>query len=74
MKNFLLGILATIGFIIGFAAIYAISWIATCGIIALICLCFGWTFNWLIATGVWLVILLLRSIFRTNVTVRNRRD
>ncbi len=45
-----------------FVAILAISWGFTIGIIALICLCFGWQFNLLIATGVWLVIILLRGI------------
>jgi len=47
--------------------IYGLSWIITCGIIKLITLCFGWTFKWGIATGIWLVTCLLRSIF--NVTV-----
>ena len=45
-----------------FVAILAISWGFTIGIIALICLCFGWQFNLLIATGIWLVIILLRGI------------
>lgn len=47
--------------------IYGLSWIISCGIIKLITLCFGWTFKWGIATGIWLVMCLLRSIF--NVTV-----
>ena len=37
---------------------YAIIWLVTCGIIKLITLCFGWTFSWLIATGIWLILLL----------------
>lgn len=41
----------------------ALSWIVTCVIIKLITLCFGVAFSWLIATGIWLVILLLRSVF-----------
>ena len=45
-----------------FIVIIAMSWGITIGLIALICLCFGWQFNLLIATGVWLVIILLRSI------------
>lgn len=45
---------------------FGASWIITCGLIALICLCFGWTFNWAIATGLWIVILLLRSIFSSK--------
>lgn len=35
------------------AALYGVSWIVTCGIIKLITLCFGWTFKWSIATGIW---------------------
>lgn len=50
------------------AACYGLSWIVTCGIIKLITMCFGLTFKWSIATGVWLVICILRSIF--NVTVK----
>ena len=54
--------------IIAFA--YGLSWIVTCGVIKLITLCFGWTFKWSIATGIWLIICILRSIF--NVTVKNK--
>lgn len=52
------------------AALYGVSWIVTCGIIKLITLCFGWTFKWSIATGIWLIICILRSIF--NATVKNK--
>lgn len=45
-----------------------ISWIATCGIIKLITMCFGLEFSWAIATGIWLIICILKSIF--NVTVK----
>ena len=61
------GIIAVIFLI---AALYAFSWIATCGIIKLITLCFGWAFSWLIATGVWLVMILLKDIFSHNTTVK----
>ena len=49
---------------------YGLSWIVTCGIIKLITVCFGQTFKWSIATGIWLIICILRSIF--NVTVKNK--
>lgn len=42
---------------------YALSWIATCGLIKLITLCFGWAFSWTIATGIWIVLVTLISIF-----------
>lgn len=53
-----------------FAAICAVSWILTCGLVYLITLCFGWTFSWGIATGVWFVMWLLKSVFSSNVTVK----
>lgn len=43
----------------GFILIGGISWILTCGIIKLITLCFGLTFSWAIATGIWLVLCLI---------------
>ena len=52
------------------AVCYGLSWIVTCGIIKLITVCFGWTFKWSIATGIWLVMCLLQSIFK--VTVKNK--
>ena len=52
------------------AVCYGLSWIVTCGIIKLITICFGWTFKWSIATGIWLIICLLRGIF--SVTVKNK--
>lgn len=48
------------------AVLYGISWIVTCGIIKLITLCFGWTFKWSVATGIWLVLCLLKSTFKSN--------
>lgn len=42
----------------------ALSWIVTCGIIKAITLCFGLAFSWTIATGIWLIIWLLKSIFQ----------
>ena len=44
----------------------AISWLITCGIFYLITLCFSLEFSWLTATGVWLVMILLKSIFNTT--------
>lgn len=45
---------------------YGISWIVTCGLIKLITLCFGWSFSWPIATGVWLILCIMKSIFSHN--------
>ena len=49
------------------AICYAISWIITCGIIKLITICFGLTFSWAIATGIWLILCLLKSVFSVTV-------
>ena len=63
------GIVALIA-IVMFLVLGAISWIITCGIFYLITLCFSLKFSWLTATGVWLVLILLKSIF--SVTVKNK--
>lgn len=57
-----------IGVILGIIIAYAIGWILACGIIKLITMCFGLQFSWAIATGIWLIILILKNIF--NVTVK----
>lgn len=71
MKDFMkeagLGILAVTMILVG---IYGLSWIITCGIIKLITLCFGLTFKWSWATGIWLVMLILKSIFSHHTTVK----
>ena len=46
---------------------YAISRLITCGIIKLITICFGLTFSWAIATGIWLILCLLKSVFSVTV-------
>lgn len=43
---------------------YGISWITICGMLKLIALCFGLTFRWSIATGIWMVICLLWNVSR----------
>ena len=47
-------------------AFFGLSWILTCGIIKLITICFGWTFEWGISTGIWLIICLLVSTVKPN--------
>ena len=51
-------------------AAYAASWLITCGFIKLITMCFGWTFTWGTATGVWLLMCLARTVFSNAVTVK----
>ena len=53
--------LGCLGVILILALAGGISWIVTCGIVKLITLCFGLTFSWPWATGIWLVLCLLSS-------------
>lgn len=70
-KKTLLDAGATVGIVILMLAVfYGISWIVTVGIIKLITMCFGWTFKWSIATGIWLIICILQTIFKSNVNVK----
>lgn len=48
-------------------ALLGLSWVVTVGLVKLITLCFGLEFSLKIATGIWIVILILRSIFKTTV-------
>lgn len=58
----------TISYILGVfvvvAILYGISWIAACGIIKLITMCFGWTFSWGVATGIWLILCLVKLFLK----------
>ena len=53
-----------------FAAVCAVSWIITCGVVYLITLCFSLEFSWAVATGIWLVMWLAKSIFSHTVNVK----
>lgn len=44
----------------------AIDWLIACGLVKLICLCFTLTFTWRLATGVWLVIIMLHLFLFPN--------
>lgn len=50
--------------LVGLACV--LSWITTYGVIKLITLCFGWIIKWHIATGIWLILILLKSCFSSN--------
>lgn len=56
MLGVLIGVILTV---VG----YGISWGITIGLIYLICLCFSWKFNLLIATGIWLILCLIKLVF-----------
>ena len=44
-------------------ATIGLSWLTACGLCHLVTLCAGWTFTWLLGTGVWVFMLLLIGIF-----------
>lgn len=56
-------IAATIVMILIFVSCCGLSLIVTCGIVKLITMCFGLTFKWSIAIGIWLILCLLRGSF-----------
>ena len=58
---------AAIVIILIFVISFGLSWIVTCGVIKLITMCFGLTFKWSIATGIWLILCLLRGPFNATV-------
>lgn len=64
------GFVAAVIFVLFIIAIYACSWLVTCGLIKLITMCFGWDFTWAMATGVWLIFLIAKSIFSHHTTVK----
>lgn len=45
------------------AFLYALSWAICVGIMCLICLCFSWKFSLILATGIWLIMCLIKGIF-----------
>ena len=63
-KDILTSVLVIVGLVF-------LEWITTVGIIKLITMCFGWTFKWSVATGIWLIICILQSIFKSNINVKH---
>lgn len=60
---------AVLGVILGLLILmflYALSWLVTCSLIKLITMCFGWTFKWSIATGIWLILCIIKTLFGSN--------
>lgn len=57
---------AIIGYVLGLVILIGASWLAICGIVKLITLCFGFEFSWLMATGVWIILILLKSVFGSS--------
>ena len=49
-----------------FLGLIGISFLCTAGLVYLIMLCFGLTFNWGIAAGVWLCLWVTGTLFNRN--------
>lgn len=64
LGHLLIAVLAVVGVVAATLLPIAISWAAVVFILWLICLCFALPFNLLYATGVWLLIILVSSVFR----------
>lgn len=56
-------ILALLGVVVLVLLTLALSWGVTVGLIYLICMLFGWTFKVSFATGIWLILLIAKSVF-----------
>jgi hypothetical protein len=54
---------------IGLILLNVLSCLITCGVIKVITMCFGLTFSWPVAIGIWLVMCLLKSVFKSNISV-----
>lgn len=50
-------------FIVIYVSVLWLSWATTSFIVKMICNCFGWSFTKSIGTGVWLIIVLVKSVF-----------
>lgn len=55
-----------------YLTVLTFSWLLTCGIVKLICLCLGIIFTWKLGTAVWILMTLLR-IFKRIIDICNRR-
>lgn len=67
MSDCLIGCL---GAILVFVLFVSISFLATSGLIWLACWAFGWTFQWKIVFGIWIVMALIRSCFKSTTNVK----
>jgi hypothetical protein len=47
--------------------VLVVDWIVSLGLVWLISWCFGWSFSWKVATGVWMVVLLLHGVFKIKI-------
>lgn len=46
------------------ALYFGVSWLICCGIVKILSLCFGFTFTWPVATGIWIVFMFVSAAFK----------
>lgn len=59
MKDLYVSILAFIFAVLCLIVPNALSWLATCGLVKIATMCFGYEFTWALGTGIWVILLLL---------------
>lgn len=52
--------------IIAIIMLLGLDFLLTAGMLYLVCWCFDWVFSWKIAIGVWLIVLFISAMFKTN--------
>lgn len=53
-------------FVVAMAVGYALSWALCVGVMKLITMCFSWPFSLPVATGIWLILCLLKLLFHKS--------
>lgn len=48
-------------------ALYGVSFLLTSGLVRLLSLAFGFTFSWKLSFGIWLILIIIKHIFNTEV-------
>lgn len=71
MNNFLTSFATAVLGALLIAFVLLLGYLITASLTYVICYCFGWQWSWLIALGVYFVIILIRWTFHSN-SERNR--
>lgn len=54
--------------------VVGLDWLLTCGIVKILSLCFGFIFSWKIATGVWIIIIIIQFLLINIMKVGSRYE
>lgn len=66
ISNISSGILSIIVALLLITLLFAVSWLIVCCLVKAICWCFGLKFSLKAATGIWLVLILVKGIISGN--------